>query len=89
MTVPTPPSAIAPELSATSIPAPPPKRASSLPLRSMVAGGTGAVLLMARGTVALLMDVSRRDAMNAQIRQNSNLALSLRHDPHALRSAGR
>ena len=55
----------------------------------MVAWGTGVVLLMARGTVALLMDVSRRDAMNAQIRQNSNLALSLRHDPHALRSAGR
>ena len=43
----------------------------------MVAWGTGVVLLMAWGTVALLMDVSRRDAMNAQIRQNSNLALSL------------
>ena len=89
MTAPKQPSAITPERSAASRAAPPLKRPASLPLRSMVAWGTGAVLLMARGTVALLMDVSRRDAMNAQIRQNSNLALSLRHDPHALRSAGR
>lgn len=43
----------------------------------MVAWGTALVLLMAWATVAILMNVSWRDAMNAQIRQNSNLALSL------------
>ncbi|KZT17650.1 two-component sensor histidine kinase [Acidovorax sp. GW101-3H11] len=58
-------------------PPPPSKRPSSLPLRTMVAWGTALVLLMAWATVAILMNVSWRDAMNAQIRQNSNLALSL------------
>ena len=43
----------------------------------MVAWGTALVLLMAWVTVAILMNVSWRDAMNAQTRQNSNLALSL------------
>lgn len=55
----------------------PPKRSASLPLRTMVAWGTALVLLMAWVTVAILMNVSWRDAMNAQTRQNSNLALSL------------
>lgn len=55
----------------------PSKRPFSLPLRTMVAWGTALVLLMAWATVAILMNVSWRDAMNAQIRQNSNLALSL------------
>ncbi|KRA08049.1 ATP-binding protein [Acidovorax sp. Root568] len=77
MTAPKPPSATAPERSATSSAAPHLKRPSSLPLRAMVTWGTALVLIMAWGTVALLMDVSRRDAMNAQVRQNSNLALSL------------
>ncbi|HVL46282.1 MAG TPA: ATP-binding protein [Acidovorax sp.] len=43
----------------------------------MVAWGTALVLLLAWTTVAVLLNVSWRDAMNAQIRQNSNLALSL------------
>ncbi|MDR6768342.1 signal transduction histidine kinase [Acidovorax delafieldii] len=50
---------------------------SSLPLRTMVVLGTALVLLLAWATVAILLNVSWRDAMNAQIRQNSNLALSL------------
>ena len=43
----------------------------------MVVLGTALVLLLAWATVAILLNVSWRDAMNAQIRQNSNLALSL------------
>ena len=43
----------------------------------MVVLGTALVLLLAWATVAILLNVSWRDAMNAQIRQNSNLSLSL------------
>lgn len=43
----------------------------------MVIAGTALGLVMAWTTVAILLNVSWRDAMNAQIRQNSNLALSL------------
>lgn len=41
---------------------------SSLPLRTMVVLGTALVLLLAWATVAILLNVSWRDAMNAQIR---------------------
>lgn len=43
----------------------------------MVVLGTALVLLLAWATMAFVLNVSWRDAMNAQIRQNSNLALSL------------
>ena len=43
----------------------------------MVVLGTALVLLLAWATVAIVLNVTWRDAMNAQIRQNSNLALSL------------
>ena len=43
----------------------------------MVVLGTALVLLLAWATVTIVLNVSWRDAMNAQIRQNSNLALSL------------
>ena len=43
----------------------------------MVVLGTALVLLLAWATVAIELNVTWRDAMNAQIRQNSNLALSL------------
>ena len=43
----------------------------------MVVLGTALVLLLAWASVAIVLNVSWRVAMNAQIRQNSNLALSL------------
>ncbi|UCV01334.1 two-component sensor histidine kinase [Acidovorax radicis] len=43
----------------------------------MVVLGTALVLLLAWATMAFVLNVSWRDAMNAQIRQTSNLALSL------------
>ena len=43
----------------------------------MVVLGTALVLLLAWATVAIVLNVTWRVAMNAQIRQNSNLALSL------------
>ncbi len=77
MTVPLSPSA--PHREHPAPPGPPsaPKWVSSKPLRSMVVLGTALVLLLAWATVAILLKASWRDAMNAQIRQNSNLALSL------------
>ena len=43
----------------------------------MVVLGTALVLLLAWASVAIVLNVTWRVAMNAQIRQNSNLALSL------------
>ncbi|PVY90206.1 signal transduction histidine kinase [Acidovorax sp. 99] len=77
MTAPASPSASPAGRPLIDDPSSPHRRASSLPLRTMVAWGTALVLVMAWATVAILMNVSWRDAMNAQVRQNSNLALSL------------
>ncbi|WP_235510515.1 ATP-binding protein [Acidovorax sp. Root70] len=77
MTAPASPSAAPPAHQPPDGPSLQPKRPSSLPLRTMVAWGTALVLLLAWTTVVVLLNVSWRDAMNAQVRQNSNLALSL------------
>ncbi|PJI96281.1 signal transduction histidine kinase [Acidovorax sp. 69] len=63
--------------SATAIRPPEPRRQAGVPLRAMVILGTGLGLTLAWATVLILLNVTWQDAMNAQIRQNSNLALSL------------
>lgn len=63
----------------STAPAPPghPTNQAVPPLRTMVMLGTALGLLLAWSAVGALLRITWQDAMNAQIRQNSNLALIL------------